>query len=47
MDVARPRLDEMGLLLVVVAVPVAIFPQAVQPFSDLKLPVLLLGAALL
>jgi O-antigen ligase/polysaccharide polymerase Wzy-like membrane protein len=47
MDVARPRLVEIGLFLVVVAVPVAVFPLAVQPFSDLKLPLLLLGIALL
>jgi O-antigen ligase len=45
--VPRPRLIDAGLFLVVVAVPLAVFPLAVQPFSDLKLPLLLIGAALL
>jgi hypothetical protein len=41
---SRPRLAEAGLFLLLVAVPVAVFPLAVQRFSDLKLVLLLLGA---
>jgi O-antigen ligase len=43
----RPQLLEAGLFVVVVATPLAIFPMAFQPFSDLKLVLLLLGTTLL
>lgn len=42
-DPSRPRLVEAGLFLLLLAVPVAIFPLATQPFSDLKLILLMLG----
>jgi O-antigen ligase len=43
----RPHLVEAGLFLLIVAMPVALFPLAVQQFSDLKLILLLLGTTFL
>jgi hypothetical protein len=43
----RPQALDAGLFVLVVGLPVAIFPLAHQPFGDSKLVVLLLGTLLL
>lgn len=47
MEAPRPQARDAALFLLIVALPLAFFPLAVQPFSDLKLVLLLLGTLLL